>query len=65
MDNTRDLTPIETAVVAMLKKPAKIPAADLQSDFVIRAFSDPSELVQIVFNACDWDAIAEHVGGAS
>lgn len=56
----RDLTPIEAAVLRMLAKPSSIQMDDIKADFCVRAFIDPSELVQVAFNSVDWDAINAH-----
>lgn len=58
---TRDLTPMEAAVVRILTKPSKIQLDDLKGDFCLRAFADPTELVQAAFNSVDWDAINKHM----
>jgi hypothetical protein len=61
MCEPRDLTPLEAAVVRMLAKAPQIPCDNIQADFLIRAFSNPTDLVTVVFNAVDWSVIAAHV----
>lgn len=62
-DQVRGLTPLESAVLRTLAKPAPVGPFDARSDFCIRAFLDldPSELVQAVFNSVDWDLIGQHM----
>jgi hypothetical protein len=60
-DQVRDLTPLEAAVLRTLAKPAPVGPFDARADFCIRAFLDPSELVQAVFNSVDWDVILQHM----
>ncbi|WP_296703919.1 hypothetical protein [Thiocapsa sp. UBA6158] len=56
-----DLTPIERAVVAMLKRPAPFPVPEVKADFIVRAYGDPSDVIAAVFAAVDWDAIAARI----
>ena len=63
MVDPRDLTEIERAVVAMISKPLRIPApwADVSALFVLRATENPEDLLQAVYNICDWAKINDHM----
>jgi hypothetical protein len=61
MSEPRTLTELEAAVVRMLDRPSRITCDDLQADFLLRAFSNPVELVQAAFISVDCGAIREHL----
>jgi hypothetical protein len=61
MCEPRELTEIEMLVVRLLDKPGKIPTTDLAADFLLRAFGNPTDLIQAVFAAVDWTVINEHM----